>query len=283
MSDTPIHQASEEAYREHLAEILAIPRDRLIRVNLDVGFAVTRVLGLLKSVEPLREEIRQRLPDFDIGNLDRLAGYARALAYANTRCERRGAMDQQSRNLLAQATQWRARFMADAAVMEKRELIEPGLLKRFSGVRSHLQITDDLSQLAEAFRFHWDKIQGRTAVTLMELAEAEHLTQYLRQTLRLHERHPEARATRQLIRAQAYTLFANAYDEVRRAVTYLRWEGGQCERLVPSLYAERHKRDRAAQAKQQPERKSGIQLIQPQAGSSWDSLSALPNRSTANR
>jgi hypothetical protein len=37
-------------------------------------------------------------------------------------------------------------------------------------------------------------------------------------------------------RARAFTLFVRAYDQVRRAVTYLRWEDDDADLIAPSLY-----------------------------------------------
>ncbi|MFS8069892.1 MAG: hypothetical protein ACMG6S_26300, partial [Byssovorax sp.] len=35
---------------------------------------------------------------------------------------------------------------------------------------------------------------------------------------------------------RAFTLFTNAYDQVRRGVMYLRWDEGDADSLAPSLY-----------------------------------------------
>jgi hypothetical protein len=37
-------------------------------------------------------------------------------------------------------------------------------------------------------------------------------------------------------RARAFTLFVDAYDQTRRAVTYLRWKEDDVETIAPSLY-----------------------------------------------
>ncbi len=51
------------------------------------------------------------------------------------------------------------------------------------------------------------------------------------------------------IRNRAYTLVVGCYDHVRRAVTFLHWDEGDIDTLVPSLFAGRkHKpADDAAQ------------------------------------
>lgn len=45
-----------------------------------------------------------------------------------------------------------------------------------------------------------------------------------------------------LLRQQAFTLFVNTYDQVRRAIGYLRWSTNDAETIAPSLWAGRGKR-----------------------------------------
>jgi hypothetical protein len=40
-------------------------------------------------------------------------------------------------------------------------------------------------------------------------------------------------------RQRNFTLFVKAYDEVRRAVSFLRWKEGDLDRIAPSLYSGR--------------------------------------------
>ncbi|HEX4334524.1 MAG TPA: hypothetical protein VH062_01350 [Polyangiaceae bacterium] len=41
------------------------------------------------------------------------------------------------------------------------------------------------------------------------------------------------------LRTRAFTLFVNAYDQVRRAVSYLRWDDDDAGTVAPSLYVRR--------------------------------------------
>jgi hypothetical protein len=40
-------------------------------------------------------------------------------------------------------------------------------------------------------------------------------------------------------RQRNFTLFANAYDQVRRAISYLQWDDDDLEKVAPSLYGGR--------------------------------------------
>jgi hypothetical protein len=48
------------------------------------------------------------------------------------------------------------------------------------------------------------------------------------------------------IRQQAFTLLVKAYDETRRAVSFLRWREGDADTIAPSLYAGRGGRGKPA-------------------------------------
>ncbi|WP_200850180.1 hypothetical protein, partial [Klebsiella pneumoniae] len=44
------------------------------------------------------------------------------------------------------------------------------------------------------------------------------------------------------LRRRAYSVFVQTYDEVRRAMTYVRWEEDDVDEIVPSLYAGRSRK-----------------------------------------
>lgn len=45
-----------------------------------------------------------------------------------------------------------------------------------------------------------------------------------------------------LERQQAYTLFVNAYDQIRRAISFLRWDQGDADEIAPSLFGGKKRR-----------------------------------------
>ena len=54
-------------------------------------------------------------------------------------------------------------------------------------------------------------------------------------------------------RTRAFVLFVRCYDEIRRAVSFLRWNEGDADTLVPSLYAGRGGRGKSEPARGEPE------------------------------
>jgi hypothetical protein len=51
------------------------------------------------------------------------------------------------------------------------------------------------------------------------------------------EQLPVAKETSAETRKRAFTLFVRSYDQLRRAAVYLRWDEGDADAFVPSIYA----------------------------------------------
>ncbi|HEX5657994.1 MAG TPA: hypothetical protein VFX59_12400 [Polyangiales bacterium] len=97
----------------------------------------------------------------------------------------------------------------------------------------------DLSLLTDAVQRRWAELKGKTAIQLEELLQAEALATSILRAVGEKEQAPAVAAEATAKRARAFTLFVTAYDEVRRAVTYLRWEDGDADAIAPSLYQAR--------------------------------------------
>jgi hypothetical protein len=93
--------------------------------------------------------------------------------------------------------------------------------------------------LAEVLRENWAKISARTRAQAGELDRAEALGGQLISALSAREQAPVVAADVAVQRQRNFTLFAKAYDQVRRAISYLRWDDDDLERVVPSLYGGR--------------------------------------------
>jgi hypothetical protein len=93
--------------------------------------------------------------------------------------------------------------------------------------------------LASILRDNWDKVSTKTAITLADLDQAELIGDQLVNAVGLREETPASVAEISLQRQRNFTLFLKAYDEVRRAISFLRWKEDDVERIAPSLYSGR--------------------------------------------
>ena len=80
----------------------------------------------------------------------------------------------------------------------------------------------------------WAKIEHKTAATAEEVHRAGDLGPLLIAALGVREHGTTATPAEAADRkVRAFTLFTTAYDQVRRGVTYLRWNEGDADSLAP--------------------------------------------------
>jgi hypothetical protein len=234
------------AYQRCLPVMLALPESQLAPVNLDVRMAVMKVLGALPAISALRERAAA-LPESDLSAFDELGDYARALGHAHVVHSVAARRDAAPQALRERARRVRSLLVSDVKALVERELITPDPLGQLKGTPGYRNLAFDLLALVALLRDAWSTIEGRTALTRGELDQAEALAHELLVAYSRREKTPE---TSTEMRLRAFTLFVRAYDEVRRAVRYLRWKEGDYDAIAPSLYA-RDKRRRRTRPREQ--------------------------------
>lgn len=128
----------------------------------------------------------------------------------------------------------------DAQALAGRGLISGDRLGDFKSNVGYKNVTYDLIGLAALLKQYWPAIAGKTAIQMSELDEAEALAGKLISALSTREQAPNLVADVSAQRQRNFTLFAQAYNEVRRALSYLRWNNDDLERVAPSLYGGRN-------------------------------------------
>jgi hypothetical protein len=93
--------------------------------------------------------------------------------------------------------------------------------------------------LSGLLRANWDTIGSKTAVQTSELDRARDIGEQIIAAVGTREQAPVLTAAQAQQRQRNFTLFANAYDQVRRAISYLRWNEDDIDDIAPSLYAGR--------------------------------------------
>jgi hypothetical protein len=101
-------------------------------------------------------------------------------------------------------------------------------------------------------RESWSKIEGKTAINQEELNQARLRADELLTAVGLREQGPPAASQTARTRQRAFTLLVQAYNQVRRAVSYLRWDDRDLDAIAPSLYERRSPRRRGEEAGQAP-------------------------------
>lgn len=230
---------NRRAFDALLTEIHGVDENDFVGITLDVNSAVYTVLGALPELQALRAQFVHDLPSFDITVFDKLETYARALGRANT--EYKTALEPPTTvpELVEAAIDMRTILLADVNALIARGLLPAAVIAGLQGVNGHKNIVADLFVLADILNRNQASIASRTSVKPEEIYEAENLADRLGVAVGLREQASHVLADAIRNRQAAFTLFINAYEEVRMAVQYLRRKQGDAESIAPSLYSGR--------------------------------------------
>ncbi len=236
----------QQAYDDTLDEMEAIDDDdSMLPVFTDVASSTVRVFAHLSSIMSLREQL-VALPGLDVAQLDKLERYTLAAAQSHMNVNILSTPSKSIQELEAALLKHRANFIAVARVLETNNLLDASTVKSLGSASNYQNLAFDVMTLVGLFRRGWSAINGRSPVTEAMLLEAEDLATRMFVAIGVKGREPETVSAAALTRRRAFTLFARAYDEVRRGITYLRWHEDDVDSFAPSLSGPRKSRSTEA-------------------------------------
>jgi hypothetical protein len=225
-----------DGFKRVEAELQAIPEEDLVIINLEILSAVATVLGTLPELRALRERFAN-LPDFDLVRFDKLRDYALALGHAHMMYRAAVGPSDGLAELAADVAELRDILAADAMALAKRKIIDEAQVLKLRGGSGYKNVASEVGSLVGLLTQHWDQVQGRSALQKQELEHAGRRAQELLTAVGVKEQSPALASAAADVRQRAFTLFVNAYDDARRAVSYLRWHKGDEHEIAPSLYS----------------------------------------------
>jgi hypothetical protein len=220
-----------------------LPEGPVPRVNVHIPTAVLIVLGVLPHLEPMRDDI-EALPAFDAEPVWQLRDLGLALLYLYARTLPSASNETRLQTLLAEATPLRERLLAGAEGLAYFGLVDAKRVAAIRAGKGHLDTANDLIALAQLFKARWAEVAGKTPITWAEIERAEALGPELVDALGKRRAGTEDAdgADRDAHDcARLFGLFARTYDQARRAVSFLRWNEGDVDALLPSLYQGRRR------------------------------------------
>jgi hypothetical protein len=227
---------AQAAFEQIQPEMAALGAESLGKINVDISQAVSISLGVLPGLLFLRPAMA-KLPDFEIGQFDKLETYALGAWYAHLLALPPASATNPVQLLLEEASALRLLLLSDAEALAARGLLDLKSVQEIRGGQGNLDIANDLVALSALMGASWSKIEGKTAATADEVHRAGDLGPLLIAALGVREHGATATPAEAADRkVRAFTLFTAAYDQVRRAVSYLRWNEGDADSLAPSLY-----------------------------------------------
>jgi hypothetical protein len=252
---------SNMAFEKRLAEIQSVADDALAPLNIDIRTAIMTVLGALREIANHQEAI-SALSWIDQDKIAGLREYTMAAMEAQSRWSLAMTPPDDIVELNGKALAMRDLLRSDARLLAKRGLIAPELLARFKGHIGYKNVGFELIRWADLMRDCWSAIHDRTPTTEAEVQGAKKLGERLIYAAGFREQAPVVQGEAAKLRQQAFTLMLNAYDETRRAITFLRWHEGDAESIAPSLYAGR---------------KRSVAIAQEEASTAADALTRCAN------
>jgi hypothetical protein len=232
----------EDAYERVKAELAALDPKDLIQVNLEVTAAIVTTLGVIPEVKALREQIAKDLPNFDLASFDKLEDYTLALHYAQTAYLTATQPPDDLVELTEESKKVRDQLEKDATALAGRGLVDANAIAQLKGGVSYKNMAQDLQILSGILKASWSSIQSKTAITMDDLNTASKLSLRLMRVVGLREQGPATLQTAVDTRLRAFTRFLSVYEDVRRAVGYLRGPHGDADTVAPSLYPGRPRR-----------------------------------------
>lgn len=203
--------------------------------------AIATVLGALPEIRELAATMAG-LVDFDRTRAESLEDYAEAAAEAHARYQAATAPPEDIVALNETAMRLREVLRSDATALATRDLLDRAPFKTFQGLTGYRNVGFELIGWASVMRQAWPQISGKTALTSEELANAKAVGERLVRAAGLRDQAPSTVAEVARIRQQAMTLLLKSYEEVRRAVTYLRWHRFDADTICPTVYGTRNRK-----------------------------------------
>lgn len=244
------------AYDLTRGRIAQVPEAGLPHITLEITSTSTVVLTAVKQVRPLRPEFEKHLPTLNLTDIDQLEQFALALFHLHSSWLFASDLPEVLPERIQRATVLRDILVSQVSALSKLNLVDGAVLNDLKGAVGHRNIATDVSGMAGLLRRNWPKVGTRVGITMAELDEAESLAGSILDALSQRERAEGEQADFNLERQKAFKLLIDTYDELRRAVTYLRWHENDVDRFAPSLFAgrgPRRKGDNAEPAQPGPQ------------------------------
>jgi hypothetical protein len=223
----------------------ALVEDELATPNLDIGYAVAVAQTAEPRVRALLPELT-KLYDFDEGIVDELHDAALATVYANAIF---APPESGIASLVAEAKSVRKVLLDQATALAGLGLLEKDRVSAARRGRTRRALANSLLSLGGLILENWKDVERSVTVPRRTVEEAFDLGGRLNRAL--HPKSNEARTDSPVngdARIRAYTLLARTYDQIRRAVVYVRWNEGDADDIAPSLYPVRGSRKRKGDA-----------------------------------
>jgi hypothetical protein len=228
-----------ESFTRLESRIRAVPESDLVAINVDGSYAVTVALGSVTRIAALRPRMDVLAGEVDLALIDEVPALAYAFSYATADYVHLTSSAESLPMLAEEGARLRERMLLSKQALDSHGLVQGQYLEGLRGVVGYRNLSHDLSALVRFYRENWSVVAGKTPMTIADIDRASVISGRLLAEVSTKQGTPKEIAESTLVRHQAFTLFVRAYDEARRAVSFLRWKHGDADVIAPSLYGGR--------------------------------------------
>lgn len=208
--------------------------------RIDPNRASALALGSAARLAPFREQIEATCKATDVRLLDGLRDMALAAWYASLLPDEGPDMPRRVPALIEEARPLREKLLRAAELLAQFGMMPEARTERIRSGLGHHDLAADLVQLARLFDEAWPEVEQRSPVTREMVDRACGLGADLQAALGTEDAARQRNPVGQL-RAAALSLLLERYEELRRAISYLRWHEGDADEIAPSLYTARRR------------------------------------------
>ena len=223
-----------EAYKRVEPDALALTEEQLSALNVDVVSATSILLGVASRVVSYRARI-EKLPEFDLRNVDALGDRAKAAWYAaitNTPA----AQPKDSRNLLEEATALRQHLLTWADPLVHAKKFDQAAIDQIKEGSGHKDIASDVVALVALYRAKWSEVSGICGVTEADIDRGAVLGPALFATVSRRENKITPSMSDGSLKVRRFwTLADRSYDQCQRAIAFFEWGVSDLTTIAPSL------------------------------------------------
>jgi hypothetical protein len=228
----------EQCFLKIKPEADAVVLESRTFINLDVPEVLLTAIGVIPRLSPFIEIVK-KLPEYEYQEFIALRERTMALHYIQAKYTHTLAPQEKLPELLAEATRRRDVFLADCAALIARGIIRKEAIAEYKGLSGYKNVAFDLTGIVQLLADIWPQIEGKTMVSKAELDEHRQFALEFVEAVALREKNTAKTAAVTEMRQRVFTLFSRSYDQVRRAITFLRWNQEDASFIIPSLYANR--------------------------------------------
>lgn len=226
-------------------EMRAIPEENVVRATTDSRAVVIHSLATVPTLRTVLADASSELRRWDPSTIDRFVQCAHALSHAQTRFLAGQAQNTQLFNdTLTESQRVLNVAIGDLVSMGNRGIVDRDRVERIKAAGTAREVLPErLRACAQLVREARAVAPDRVVVSERELAYIEQIADRMQAALVSRSKSMTESQRNRRDRDRIFTLFYRTYQQIRRAVDYVRFFEGDADEVFPSIFLRGRKKD----------------------------------------